>query len=213
MTDALDPYTQHSAAPVTHRDTDLALLERMSAGDESALAEFITIHSRYAYVVAKRILGDTATTEDIEEILSDVFIRAWSSAHQYDPSKASVATWLSWIVLGHALTRRRSILRFRKLRAALLEHPSAKAESSSVEYVEDALDARTKLDGALAALRVLDPLAAELILRRYVAEDTAATIAKTLGVSPAAVRVRLHRAVRRLRGLLTAAQSPYPKEG
>ncbi len=206
MTDDLHPLrTGRAEVPVAQ--SDLAILRRMAAGDESALAQFIVLHTRRAYIVAKRILGDTATIEDIEEILADVFLHAWSRADRYEPDKGSVPTWLSWIVVGHALTRRRSILRFRRLRTALLAHPSPEVEPSRAEHIDDALDAQTQLEDALSALRALDPPAAELILRRYIAEESAVTIAKALGLTATSVRVRLHRAVRRLRALLSAAQS------
>jgi RNA polymerase sigma-70 factor (ECF subfamily) len=70
---------------------DIRLLERIQAGDQTALGE---IHARYinlVYSMAYRVLGESMAAE---EVAQDTFLRLWKKAYTYDPAKGRFATWL-----------------------------------------------------------------------------------------------------------------------
>jgi RNA polymerase sigma-70 factor, ECF subfamily len=77
------------------RASDAALIERIVARDETALA---ALYDRYAGMmssVLNRILRDKPAAE---EILQDVFYQLWRTAAQFDASRGSVPGWL--VVIG-----------------------------------------------------------------------------------------------------------------
>jgi len=84
--------------------TDAALVERIVARDESALA---ALYDRYAGMlssVLNRILRDTQAAE---EILQDIFYQLWRTASQFDPSRGSLPGWLLVIARNRAISRLR----------------------------------------------------------------------------------------------------------
>ena len=84
---------------------DSALVERMMAGDEGALA---VLYDRYAgmlFAMLVRILRDTHAAE---EVLQDLFLQLWRNAAQFDSSRGSLPAWLLVIGRNRALSRLRS---------------------------------------------------------------------------------------------------------
>ena len=84
--------------------TDAALVKRIVARDESALA---ALYDRYAGMlssVLNRILRDTQAAE---EILQDIFYQLWRTASQFDPSRGSLPGWLLVIARNRAISRLR----------------------------------------------------------------------------------------------------------
>jgi RNA polymerase sigma-70 factor, ECF subfamily len=84
--------------------TNAALIERIVAQDESALA---ALYDRYASMlssVLNRILRDSQAAE---EILQDIFYQLWCTASQYDPARGSLPGWLLVIARNRAISRLR----------------------------------------------------------------------------------------------------------
>jgi RNA polymerase sigma-70 factor, ECF subfamily len=86
------------------RASDAALIERIVARDETALA---ALYDRYAGMlssVLNRILRDTQAAE---EILQDIFYQLWRNATQFDASRGSLPGWLMVIGRNRAISRLR----------------------------------------------------------------------------------------------------------
>ncbi len=73
---------------------------KISAGDESAYAEFYDRHAGRTYGFLMHMLKNTNEAEDI---LQDVFWQAWSKAKQYDSSRGTPIAWLILIARSRAL--------------------------------------------------------------------------------------------------------------
>lgn len=93
---------------------DAALVARIAAGDETALARLYDALGTLAYSLARAILHDPAESEDA---VADAFLQVWTTARSFDDSRASVVAWVSMIVRTRALDR----LRARKRRFATIE--------------------------------------------------------------------------------------------
>jgi RNA polymerase sigma-70 factor (ECF subfamily) len=89
---------------------DLSLLQRITARDESAMAELYDRHHRIVYAVVQRILQSPS---DAEEVLQETFVRVWSRADTYDAGLGSPAAWVVRIARNRAIDR----LRARRARA------------------------------------------------------------------------------------------------
>ena len=87
-------------------DRDHRCIERMTAGDSSALAELYDRYSDLLYSLAVRIVGGAS---DAEEALQDTWMQAWRTAASYDVSRGAVGAWLVTMVRSRALDRVRSL--------------------------------------------------------------------------------------------------------
>jgi RNA polymerase sigma-70 factor (ECF subfamily) len=86
------------------RATDAALMDKIVARDEAALA---ALYDRYAAMlssVLNRILRDSQAAE---EILQDTFFQLWRSAARFDATRGSLAGWLLVIARHRAISRLR----------------------------------------------------------------------------------------------------------
>ncbi len=80
-------------------------LERMSTGDERALAAFYDETSTLVYGLALRMLG---SVEDSEEVTLDVYNQVWRKAGTFNPGRGSLLSWLITITRSRALDRIRA---------------------------------------------------------------------------------------------------------
>lgn len=118
------------------RASDAALIARIVARDETALA---ALYDRYAGMlssVLNRILRDTQAAE---EILQDIFYQLWRNAAQFDASRGSLPGWL--MVIG----RNRAISRLRR-------HTPSKGE----ELVENTVALPFNLESTVAQQQLLN---------------------------------------------------------
>lgn len=83
---------------------DSALVERMMAGDESALSTLYDRYSGMLFAMLVRILKDTHAAE---EVLQDLFLQLWRSAARFDASRGSLPAWLMVIARNRAISRLR----------------------------------------------------------------------------------------------------------
>jgi RNA polymerase sigma-70 factor, ECF subfamily len=138
----------------------------------------------YAYVAYR--IGDGP---DAEDVTSEVFERAVRYRSSFDPERGDAAGWLIGIA-------RRCV----EQRGNPRTQGSAETEETvSPEDLEDQAVRRVHVRSTVASLPTHER---ELIALRYGADLTARQIGELLEMSTNAVEVALHRALRRLRGLL-----------
>jgi RNA polymerase sigma-70 factor (ECF subfamily) len=142
---------------------------------------------------ARRILGNR---EDAEEAVQEAFVRAWRKQGSCR-TPAAPLPWLLQITRNEAMR-----LADRRRRRQASEIPEAEPEE-----VFDPATGESPLDRALTsvateqALSILGPDERNLIRLRYVEDLTQGQMAAALGVPEGTVKVRLHRARARLRGV------------
>lgn len=128
--------------------TEESLLERIAAGDRSAVARCIDRYGGLVWSLARRALRVEA---DAEEAVQDVFTELWAKADQYDAQRCAEATWVSMIA------RRRIVDRLRRAGRepdqaeddALLSLPAPR-DGCSLEHESEA-------QRVLRAMRALGP--------------------------------------------------------
>ncbi|MDR3456559.1 MAG: sigma-70 family RNA polymerase sigma factor [Verrucomicrobiae bacterium] len=89
-----------------------ALISRMAAGDQGALADFYDRFSPTLFGLALRILKDEVESEDV---LQDAFLYIWNKASTYNPELSSPFSWSVMIVRNKAIDRLRSRQRVEKI--------------------------------------------------------------------------------------------------
>jgi RNA polymerase sigma-70 factor, ECF subfamily len=71
--------------------SDSALVVAIGRWREDALAEAFRRHAGAVYGLARRVLGDAASAE---EVVQEVFLRLWSKPDRYDPARGSLRAYL-----------------------------------------------------------------------------------------------------------------------
>ena len=156
------------------------LVRSARAGDESA---FTRLYERYARVVHAALLA-RADRQEVEDLLQDVFLTAWKRLDDLrDP--AAFGGWIVTIARNRATDAHRRSAEFVELPFDL-EGPGA-------------TDAGAEANAALAAIRALPEAYRETLLLRLVEGLTGPEIAARTGLTPASVRVNLHRGMKMLR--------------
>lgn len=172
-------------------DTDQVLIERWKTGDSQAASELV---GRHADALA-RFATSAGEREEIEELVQDTFVRAFSSLHAFR-GDSSFRTWLFTIERRLMLDRRRS----EKRRQNLV--PLGSSEGAT-EY--DALDGMVAQETATRvrrAVKVLSPMQREVFTMRVEQGLSYKEISVILETSEGAARVHYHNAIRAVKEFL-----------
>jgi RNA polymerase sigma-70 factor, ECF subfamily len=109
--------------------TDIALLDRIVARDEQAVAELYDRHHRLLFGLILRILRDRS---EAEEVLQEVFVLVWTRAETYNVALGSPAAWLVRIARNRGIDRlRANSVRVRAAESAPLPEAAASPEASA----------------------------------------------------------------------------------
>jgi RNA polymerase sigma factor (sigma-70 family) len=153
---------------------------------------FERLYLRYADRLYRYAAGLTGSTALADDIVSDTMMAAFEHLARFDPARGSFAGWLFTIARRRVADDQRRLGRLRRAFSRHGPEPSVDEDVlSGVIRSEDAARLR-------AALRRIPRNDREVLLLRYVAGLSGPEIAGVLNISAGAVRVRHHRAMRRL---------------
>ncbi len=167
------------------------ILTKIKAGDQNAFAE---LYDFYVDKIYRFIYFKVPTTNDAEDLTSEVFLRVW----QYIRDNIEIDNLKAFL---YRVSRNAVIDFYRK---------NNKKETMSLDSVEVIDTMRTenlieKIDNSIKIEKIyqkLDKLKEEyreVILFRFVDEYSIKEIAEIMGKSKGAIRVLLHRALEKIR--------------
>ena len=190
------------AAPTT----DEALVSRAAAGDEAAFEALVRRHQERVYRLACRLTGDEA---DAADVLQETFLQVFRHLGEFR-GEARFTTWLFRVVTNAALMRRRARARrpadsldaFMPRFDAEGRLAPTPAQLQVTSQIEEVLDRKTLAERASAGIARLPDAYRDAFVLRDLEELPTAEVASVLGIAPAAVRQRVHRARLMLRGYL-----------
>jgi RNA polymerase sigma-70 factor (ECF subfamily) len=172
------------------------LLDACRRGDREAFEEIVRITYRPAYTLAYRLVGDR---QDAEDVCQEAYLRVFRGLGTFR-GDARFETWLYRIVTNAALSFLRRRGRFGDLRS----EPEEAAEPSPDLPLADRTVDRDALESALQELPV--GMRAVVVLKDVYGLSHQ-EIAEELGASEGAVKVRLHRARKRLKDRLVGVEA------
>lgn len=181
-------------------DVPPELVRAAQEGDRAAMEDLIRRSYRPAYTLALRLLGNP---DDAVEATQEAYIRVVRSIGGFREVGA-FPTWLFRIVSNVCLTEMR-----RRSRRDVPTEITSEADPEPVDVEGAAVD-RVVLSEVERCLARLPDVYRTVIVLRDVHGLSGEETAKILGISTGAVKVRLHRARRRLRDELVDA---YPGWG
>lgn len=177
---------------------DSELLGATRAGDEAAFLELYERHKDRVYRFAYRMTGSPDLARDVTQ---SCFVALLDGASRYDANRAGLGTYLCAAARNICLRHATRSWRERPLSASVELRPS-RVPSPEQELLADE---RARL--VRAAILALAPLHREVLILAEYEELGIAAIAEIVGAEVGAVKVRLHRARRRLRAVLEARSS------
>lgn len=189
-------------------ESDEALAMRAAGGDAPAFETLVRRYQSRVFRLACRLTGSESEAADV---LQDAFLQVYRHLPSFR-CQARFGTWLYRVATNAALMHRRSRARrpADPLDAYLPDfdeagvHRATPEELMVTNQVEELLDRQTLADRARTAIdRLPDACRAAFVLRDL-EELSTAEVAHVLGIEPAAVRQRVHRARLLLRGYLNA---------
>jgi RNA polymerase sigma-70 factor (ECF subfamily) len=185
--------------------SDEVLAALAASGDGRAFEQLVERYEGRIYRLACRLTSET----DAPDVLQDTFLQAYR--HLDDFRGASrFGTWLYRIATNVCLMRRRAASRrpSESLESFLPRfdengtHVDTPETLGRMSHLDERLDRERLAERARAALDRLPETYREAFVLRDLEELPTAEVAEALGLEPAAVRQRVHRARLMLRGFL-----------
>ena len=173
---------------------DKSLMEAVRCGSAEAFGVLYDRHHRALFNFLLRFLGDRRAAEDL---LQETFLRVYLHREDYRPT-AAFRTWLFTIARNLLLDHlRRAGARLESVADAALEQVADTSPGPLAELEGRALEEQLQI-----VVSHLPAFQREVVLLSRFAGLSHEEIAQVTGASPGAVRVALHRGLRRIRTLL-----------
>lgn len=177
------------------------VLDRARRGDAQAFAELW----RDAHPMLLRYLRVTAG-DDAEDVASQTWLKVMESLAGFSGEEPGFRRWLATVARTTNLDRvRRAARRPERLLADVVD--LAERTGSPAPDTAAVADERFSTDHALRLVARLAPDQTELVMLRVVMGLDVADVAQVVGRSAGAVRVGVHRALRKLADLLAQEQA------
>ena len=186
--------------------SDEALAVRAAAGDDAAFETIVRRYQSRIYRLACRLTSET----DAADVLQETFLQVYRHLSSFR-ADAQLGTWVYRIATNAALMHRRA--RARRPAASLEDflprfdaqgtHAATPAELQVVSRADDLLDRQLLAEKTREVIERLPDIYRDPFVLRDLEEMRTADVAQVLGIEPAAVRQRVHRARLMLRGYLS----------
>lgn len=186
------------------RDEQLAV--RAAAGDDAAFETLVTRYHRRVFRLACRLTSVT----DAPDVLQDTFLQVHRHLSSFR-GESRFSTWLYRIATNASLMHRRA--RSRRPAESLEmflprfdgqgRHLGTPDALRVATRIDELIDQRLLADKVRAAVERLPDLYREAFVLRDLEELPTSEVAQVLGVEPATIRQRVHRARLMMRGYLS----------
>ena len=174
---------------VPDNDDFVELVKRVR--DEQDRAAFAALFRHFAPRVKAFLMKGGANEGLAEECTQEVMATLWTKAHMFDPSRASVSTWV------FTIARNRKIDALRRMKRPEPEDlpwgPEAEPDQA------DVMTLRQESEKLAEAIASLPEKQRELIQRAYFGDLSHAQIAEETGLPLGTIKSRIRLALERLR--------------
>jgi RNA polymerase sigma-70 factor (ECF subfamily) len=172
---------------------DAALLARISAGDDRALAAVYDAHADLVFGLARRVTRDEQLARDVTQ---EVFAHLWQAPSRVDLTRGSLRSYLAVLAHRRAVDEVRRSERRTRLEAAV---PAAGEQEGPEPGVVETLTGSWRAQRLAAALAELPADQRAAVELAYYDGLTYAQVARVLGIPEGTAKSRLRLALSRLR--------------
>ncbi|MBI1873609.1 MAG: sigma-70 family RNA polymerase sigma factor [Acidobacteria bacterium] len=166
---------------------DLPLVEAATSGDREAFGHLYDLYGRMVHGV----LLSRVPREEVDDLVQDVFIQAMERLNTLREPGA-FGGWLA------AIARNRATDYYRKP-ATRASHVEWSELPEAVMATQESVSEKTQAIAVLNVIRTMPEAYRETLVLRLVEGMTGPEIAARTGLTPASVRVNLHRGMKQLR--------------
>src|SRR5581483_9225591 len=177
--------------------SDAVLVVHISRYHQEALAEAYRRHGGAIFGLARRLLSDTATAE---EVTQEVFLRLWNQPEKYDPDRGSLRAYL----LSHCHRRAVDVLRSDASRRRREERDAQSTAEAGYDLEHEVWDL-TVAEHVRDAVRQLPKGERAAIELAYFGGHNYREVATLLDEPEGTVKSRIRSGLRRMRDTLVDA--------
>jgi RNA polymerase sigma-70 factor (ECF subfamily) len=172
------------------------ILQRIAAGDQSAVADCMDRYGDLIWSLARRFLRGHI---DAEDAVQDVFIEIWSSAARFDPSIASEVAFVSTIA------RRRLIDRIRKIERRPAGEPFDEFAANVTPEGSMSAGDHADVQRVAEVMQEMDPKQQEILAMSVYEGYSHSEIADRLSMPLGTVKTKVRRGLVQIRDRLEAS--------
>jgi RNA polymerase sigma-70 factor, ECF subfamily len=183
---------------------DEDLISMVEAADADAFATLYDRHSRAAFSLAYRMMGERQAAEDLTQ---DAFLKVWRSASSYRAERGSVRTWILSIVHNRGIDQIRS--------QASRRRTQDKIEASTPRSQPSEAFAQTwrnsQRDQIREALDTLPPEQLKILELAYFSGYTHVEISELLRLPLGTVKGRMRLGLKKIRDYFESRDAAVPR--
>src|SRR5215210_1057675 len=172
--------------------SDEDLISLVEAADAEAFATLYDRHSRAAFSLAYRMMGERQTSEDLAQ---DAFLKVWRGASSYRADRGSVRTWILSIVHNRGIDQIRSQASRRRTQEKI--EASAPRSQPSEAFAETWRNSQR--DQIREALNTLPPEQLKILELAYFSGYTHVEISDLLGLPLGTVKGRMRLGLKKIK--------------
>jgi RNA polymerase sigma-70 factor, ECF subfamily len=183
---------------------DEDLISLVEAADAEAFATLYDRHSRAAFSLAYRMMGERQASEDLTQ---DAFLKVWRSASSYRAERGSVRTWILSIVHNRGIDQIRSQASRRRTQDKI--EASAPRSQPSEAFAETLRN--TQRDQVREALDTLPPEQLKILELAYFSGYTHVEISDLLRLPLGTVKGRMRLGLKKIRDYFESRDAAVPR--
>jgi RNA polymerase sigma-70 factor, ECF subfamily len=183
---------------------DEDLISLVQSRDAQAFAALYDRHSRAAYSLAYRMMGERQAAEDL---VQDAFLKVWRASESYRVERGSVRTWLLSIVHNRGIDQIRSMASRRRTQERV--EVSAPRFQPSEAFAESWRNSQR--EQIREALKTLPPEQLKILELAYFSGYTHVEIAELLGLPLGTVKGRMRLGLKKVRDYFGSQGMVVPK--
>ena len=170
--------------------------EEVAGASQDDARKFDQLYERYADRIYAYALSRTGSPEAADDIVGETMISALENIQRFDPDRGAFSTWIFTIASRRIADQQRAYHRFwRSVTTRWRSDPPTMDPSEWAERADESARVR-------GTFKLLSESHREIVALRYVADLPISEIATLLGISEAAVKMRLNRALKNIAGML-----------
>src|SRR5215213_3655617 len=173
---------------------DEDLISLVEVADAEAFATLYDRHSRAAYSLAYRMMGERQASEDL---VQDAFLKVWRGASRYRADRGSVRTWILSIVHNRGIDQIRS--------QASRRRTQQKSEAFAETWKN------SQRDQVRQALNTLPPEQLKILELAYFSGYTHVEISDLLGLPLGTVKGRMRLGLKKIRDYFESRDAAVPR--
>jgi RNA polymerase sigma factor (sigma-70 family) len=181
-----------------------AILHRINQGDKTAVQDCLSKYGGLVWSLARRM---SASQEDAEDAVQEIFVDVWKNAQRFDESQSSETTFIAMIARRRLIDR----LRYAKRRISTdsLEDIAAEPQNRADQQLQTSIEAKD----AARALQLLRPEQRQVLQLSIVQGLSHQEISDATGIPLGTVKTHARRGLLQVREFLGMSSIGEAKGG